>query len=69
MPGSRYPSSKIEVPLTYKSSRRFIERVYIKAIHAYGIKLKVFIKILVSDIGYDRLVLPAIRAQISFLSK
>ena len=66
---SWYPSSKKEMALTYKSTRRFIELVDIEAVHTYGIKLKVFIKILVSDIGYDRLVLPTIRAQISFLSK
>ena len=47
---SWYPSSKIEMPLTYKSTRRFIELVYIEAVHTHGIKLKIFIKRLVSDI-------------------
>ena len=48
---SWHPFSKIEMPLTYKSTRRFIELIDIKAIHANWIKFKGFIKILVSDIG------------------
>ena len=69
MPGSWYPFSKIKMPLTYKSSRRFIELIDIKTIHAHWVKLKVFIKRLIGDIWYDCLVLPTITAQISFLSK
>jgi hypothetical protein len=47
----------------------FIKLVDIKTIHAHGIKLKVPIKRLVSDIRRDRLVLETICAQISFGSK
>tara|TARA_R110000824_G_scaffold121395_2_gene277477 strand:+ start:854 stop:1060 length:207 start_codon:yes stop_codon:yes gene_type:complete len=50
MPRSLDPSTKIEMTMAQEYTHGFIKLVDIKTIHAHGIKLKIFIKILVSDI-------------------